>query len=563
MKRRWKAVGWVLWAVFALSGAAAVGASSAPETPPAGPAAQTPGAEPSPEPPSTPPAAMAPGAPVAPFHQTIFSVYARYGPFSPEERADNLEQKIKQVNADPDFAPELMEIVPVGGYREIVYKDIVVMSVSDADADALQKTLDAAAAYYRDNIAAAVAQHQKETELLTVLTKAGLVLLILAAFYLIIKYVNKLFQFICGKVVALKGTVIKGVRIKSYDVLDEGRCVLVVLFLVRAVKYAFLLTVLYVSLMLLFSVFPETRGLAGKLLYNVLDPLSDIVIGVRDYIPKAIAIAVIVTVFTYLIKAIKYFAGEIERGRLVISGFYPDWAIPTYNIVRALLLAFMFVVIYNFLPYSDSDVFKGVSVFLGVIVSLGSTSLMGNLMSGLVMTYMRPFRAGDFVKIGDVTGTVHEKTPFAVRITTVKNEEVVIPNATVMSAYTTNYTYSVGGASADGVTGMDGGDGLILHATVTFGYDTPWRQVHDLLLDAARKTRYVLAEPPPFVLQNALGNFCVEYHINVYVREDKKILAIYSDLYANIQDAFKGAGLDMVCPTFENFRGETRITVTK
>jgi len=569
MKRRWKAVWWMLWAAFALSGAAASGATGktpekAPEKTAARPAAaQAPETEAAPTP--LPLATGAPddAAPVAPFHSTLFHIHARYGPFSPEERAENLERKIKLIDGDASFAREELKILPVGSMCDIVYGDMVVMSVSEADAAALQKPLEETAAYYRDNIADAVEQHRKDTQLLAVLTKVGLVLLILAAFFLIIRYVNMLFRFVALKIAALKGTVIKGVRIKTYDVLDENRCVQVVLFIARVVKYAFLLTVFYISLMLLFSVFPETRGLAGKLLDNVLDPLSEIVMGVYDYKSKAIAIVVIVVVFCYLIRGVRYFAGEIARGRLVISGFYPDWAMPTYSIVRTLLLAFMVVVIYPNLPYSDSDVFKGVSVFLGVIVSLGSTSLMGNLMSGLVMTYMRPFQAGDFIKIGDITGTVREKTPFAIRVTTVKNEEVTIPNANVMSAHTTNYTYSTGSASTDGVTGSGGGDGLILHASVTFGYDTPWRRVHELLLKAARKTQHVLDDPAPFVLQNALGNFFVEYHINVYVREDKKILAIYSDLYAIIQDAFTEAGLDMVCPNFQNFRGENRIAVSQ
>jgi small-conductance mechanosensitive channel len=244
------------------------------------------------------------------------------------------------------------------------------------------------------------------------------------------------------KVASLRGTHIKGVRIKSYIVLDEERCVVSALFLVKIIKYAALLVILYFSVTLLFGIFPETRGLADRLLDYVLTPFSNVVFGVVNYLPKAFAIAVIVTIFRYLSKGIKYFAGEIEKEKLVIRGFYPDWAKPTYHIVRTLLYAFMFIVIFQYLPYSDSRIFQGVSVFIGILISIGSTALIGNLISGMVLTYMRPFCVGDFIRIGDILGTVKEKTPFAIRIMTPKNEEITIPNSNIMSAHTVNYSHS-------------------------------------------------------------------------------------------------------------------------
>jgi len=292
-----------------------------------------------------------------------------------------------------------------------------------------------------------------------------------------------------------------------------------------------------------FGIFPVTRGLAAKLLDYALTPFSNIVFGVIGYLPKAVAIAVIVTIFLYLAKGIKYLAVEIEKEKLVIKGFYPDWAMPTCNIVRALLYVFMFIVIFQYLPYSDSRIFQGVSVFIGILISLGSTALIGNLVSGMVLTYMRPFRAGDFIKIGDTIGTVKERTPFAIRVMTTKNEEITIPNSNIMSGFTTNYSQ----------TARE--NRLILHTVVTFGYDTPWRQVHELLLSAAARTQHVLEDPAPFILQRALDSFFAEYQINVYVAEEKLMPKIYSELYENIQDAFKEAGLDMTCPAYQNLSG--------
>ncbi|MDR0311573.1 MAG: mechanosensitive ion channel family protein, partial [Acidobacteriota bacterium] len=387
--------------------------------------------------------------------------------------------------------------------------------------------------------------------LLSILARAGLVLLILIAFFLIIKYVNWLFMIVRRKVVSLRGTYIKDVRIKSYNLLDGDKCIVVSLFFVKIIKYVTLLTILYFSLTLLFSVFPETRGIANMLWDYILTPFSEIVHAVKDYLPKAVAIAVIVTIFRYLAKGIRYFAGEIEKEKLVINGFYPEWAMPTCNIIRTLLYAFMFIVMFQYLPYSDSRIFQGVSVFIGLLISLGSTVLIGNLISGLVLTYMRPFRVGDFIKVGDVTGTVLEKAPFATRIMTVKNEEITIPNSNIMTAHTTNYSQTARENK------------LVLYTAVTFGYDTPWRQVHELLLAAAARTQHVLAEPAPFVLQRALDNFFAEYQINVYVAEEKLMPVIHSELYKNIQDAFKEAGVDITTPVYQSFRGENHIRITR
>ena len=490
-------------------------------------------------------------APVAPFHMPIFSIYARLGPFTPAERAERLEYTIRQLKEDPGFSLDRMELVQNGATLDIVYNGIVIMSIADGDAGYFQKSREEVADYYRENIARAIDQYRQDTELITILTRTGMVLIVLSLFYFIIKYINRLHMFTKRKVVSLRGTLIKDVRIKSYTVLDEDRCIVTALFFIKITKYVVLLTILYFSVTLLFGIFPETRGLADRLWDYVLTPFSNIVFGVKDYLPKAFAIAVIVTIFWYLAKGIRYFAVEIEKEKLVIRGFYPDWAKPTCHIIQALLGAFMFIVIFQYLPYSDSKIFQGVSVFIGVLISIGSTALIGNLISGMVLTYMRPFCVGDFIKIGEILGTVMEKTPFAIRIMTPKNEEVTIPNAGIMSAHTVNYSHSARE------------NRLVLYATVTVGYDTPWRQVHELLLAAASRTRHVLAEPQPYVLQRALDNFFAEYQINIYVTEEKLMPRIYSELYENIQDVFKEAGLDMTSPAYQNFRGENHLQITQ
>jgi len=296
---------------------------------------------------------------------------------------------------------------------------------------------------------------------------------------------------------------------------------------------------LYLSIPLAFSAFPATKNIATVLFSYVLMPFKAIFSGIIGFIPNLITIVVIIFVFRYLIKALRFLTEEISKGRLAIKGFYPDWAYPTFNIVKTLLYVFMFIVIFPYLPGSESKVFQGVSVFIGIVFSLGSSSIIGNIVSGLVLTYMRPFKVGDRIKIGDLIGNVVEKTPFVTRIRTPKNEEVTIPNSNIMSAQTFNYSQSARSY------------GLILHTTAGLGYDTPWRKAHELLLEAAKRTPDVLENPKPFILQTALDDFYVNYQLNVYVADADKMSQIYSDMHQNIQDVFNEAGIELLSPHYQ------------
>src|SRR5690606_20405429 len=198
--------------------------------------------------------------------------------------------------------------------------------------------------------------------------------------------------------------------------------------------------------------------------------------GVWDYMPNLITIIVLIIIFRYILRFARFLKNEIARGNLHIDGFYPDWANPTYQIVRVLILAFLLIVIFPYLPGSDSEIFKGVSVFLGFLFTFGSMGSLSNIIAGIVLTYMRLFKINDRVKIGEVVGDVIEKSLLVTRIRTIKNEIISIPNSTVMSSHTINY-------SSDTIS-----KGLILHTTVTIGYDVPWKDIQQALLDAADRT---------------------------------------------------------------------------
>jgi small-conductance mechanosensitive channel len=181
-------------------------------------------------------------------------------------------------------------------------------------------------------------------------------------------------------------------------------------------------------------------------------------------------------------------------------------------------------------------------VFLGVVFSLGSTSVVSNTVSGIVLTYMRALRVGDRVKIGEVTGDVLERSLLAIKVRTVQNEIVTIPNGLLQSSTITNY-------SMQAASGQ-----LILRANLTIGYDAPWPRVHEALLEAARRTPLVLSDPPPFVLQTALNDYNVAYSLNVFTREAQRIQFIESDLRQRIQDTFDEAEIEILSPMYNTIR---------
>lgn len=316
-------------------------------------------------------------------------------------------------------------------------------------------------------------------------------------------------------------------------------------------RYLFMLVQLLFTVPLVFIVFPQTEKLAYTLLGYLWMPIRQILKGIVDYIPNLFTIVVIWLAIKYMIRLIRYLAREVEAERLKINGFYPDWAMPTYHIVRFLLYAFMIAMIYPYLPGANSGVFQGISVFVGLIVSLGSSTVIANIIAGLVITYMRPYKLGDRIKLNDTTGNVVEKTPLVTRIRTPKNELITIPNSFIMSSHTVNYSSSAREY------------GLIIHSEVTIGYDAPWRKVHQLLIDAALNTPGVIDDPRPFVLETSLSDWYPVYQINAYIRDADRLPQIYSNLHQNIQDYFNEAGIEIMSPHYMAMRDGNETTIPK
>jgi small-conductance mechanosensitive channel len=488
--------------------------------------------------------------PVAPFRDTLFYFGAGIGSFTPKERAIAVTERIRNFNKEfGRIQSDSLKVFVDANYCYIAYNDFIILTITETDAQILGKEQLLLASECKTIIQNAIIQYEKDTYWLNILWRIFLLFVIVAALFFLIKLINFAFGKLSIKIEKLKGTKIKTISIKSFRLMNEDGATQFILFLVKIIRIFVILFTIYLSLPLLFSVFPATRKIATILFGYVWTPLKGMLASIVDFIPNLISIIIIVVIFRYILKGLRFVALEIRRKKLKIKGFYPDWALPTFNIIRVLLYAFMFILIFPKLPNSGSPIFQGVSVFIGVIFSLGSTTVINNIMSGLVLTYMRPFTIGDRIKIGDVVGNVIEKTPFVVRLRTPKNEEVTIPNSGVMTAQTFNYSESARTHK------------LILHTEVTFGYDTPWRKIHELLLNVAKRTEYVLENPKPFILQTALDDFYVEYQLNVYVIEADKMAGIYSELRQNIQDVFREADIEIMSPHYRAYRDGGKSTV--
>ncbi|MNL18098.1 Miniconductance mechanosensitive channel MscM precursor [compost metagenome] len=273
--------------------------------------------------------------------------------------------------------------------------------------------------------------------------------------------------------------------------------------------------------------------------------------GLLNLVPNLFFIAVIAVLTRYLLRLLKFIFDEIRMERLHFEGFYPEWAEPTYKLVRILVFLMALVVCFPYIPGSSSPAFQGLSVFLGILVSLGSSSAISNIVAGVVITYMRPFKVGDRVKIADTMGDVVEKDLLITRIQTVKKMEVTIPNSMILSSHITNYS------------SMAREGGVILNTVVTVGYEVPWPSVQQALLEAAKRTSHVLEEPKPFILQTALKDFSVAYELNAYTENEHQMLEIYSEMHKNIQTTFAEANIEIMSPQYLAMRDGNEKTIPK
>ena len=494
---------------------------------------------------------MTPGIPVIVEGDTLYYLFAKRGGHTPQQRAEMNAAAITELGKRFNLQPDSVYIESSDIVTDLMYGNKVLSSFADQDGLWEGCSRDQLAAAKRKVIVDKLKVMKDEHSLWQLGKRVLYFILVIVGQFLLFKLTIWLFNKLKARIQRLKDTKLKPISIQDYELLDTQKQVNLLVFLASLLRYAVMLLQLILTVPLLFAIFPQTKDLAYKLFSYIWEPIKSIFLGIVEYIPNLFTIFVIWLAVKYLVRLVRYLASEIQSERLKIGGFYADWAMPTFHIVRFLLYAFMIAMIYPYLPGSKSGVFQGISVFVGLIVSLGSSTVIGNIIAGLVITYMRPFKLGDRIKLNDTTGNVIEKTPLVTRIRTPKNEVVTIPNSFIMSSHTVNFSQSARDY------------GLIIHSEVSIGYDIPWRKTHQLLIEAALNTPGVVDDPRPFVLETSLQDYYPVYQVNAYIKDANQLAQVYSDLHQNIQDRFNEEGIEIMSPHYIATRDGNETTIPK
>ncbi len=478
-------------------------------------------------------------APVQVDGETLFIVRG-IASFPAKTRASLIEERILAAAQDPEFDPATLRVEQKDGDEANLFAgDTLLVKLLRADAEAEGITVDVLGEYARTRVANAIDRYRADRSP-KALTRSGLVfvlltLLLLGGLWLLRRGWRRFEGFIDMRV----ASGVEAIERKSRRLIHSKQLWGLVRGILR-LGYLFVLFViayLYVNSVL--GAFPWTRSLAADLLWLVMTPLGYMVRAIAAEVPNLVFLVILFFVFRFILRLVKLFFLAVQRSHIELVNFDPDWAMPTYRILRVLIVAFGVVVAYPYIPGSESAAFKGVSIFLGLIFSLGSTSFIANMIAGLTMTYRGAYREGDWVRIGDVEGRVAEMRLMVMRLRTRKNELVTIPNSVILNTNVVNYSAPAG----------DDGP-LVVHTQVGIGYDAPWREVEALLVRAALDTPGLRDDPPPFVHQKGLGDFAVIYEINAVGADPARLPQVYSDLHRNIQDRFNEAGIQIMSPAY-------------
>ncbi len=340
----------------------------------------------------------------------------------------------------------------------------------------------------------------------------------------------------------------KPITFKDNEIISTGMLVSSISNILKAIKWLLILSVVYLMIPFVLQELPFTHDYAVSLMASIEADLRKIGHSLLGFIPNIFFIIVTILITRSLLRFMKFIFLKISKEDIVVMGFYPEWSNTTFQLLRFFVCMFALVIIYPYLPGAGTKALEGMSVFLGLLISLGSSSAIANMIAGVMISYMRAFKEGDYVKIGESTGRIIEKGLIVTKIMTYKNEEVTIPNTQVLSSHVTNY-------SSQAKT-----EELILYTTITIGYDTPWTLVHKVMIEAANKCSMVNKEKKPFILQTALNDFHISYQLNVYTGHAKSIPAAYSELHQNLQQVFAEYGIEIMSPGFTVLRNSPKDT---
>ncbi|MGK7942274.1 MAG: mechanosensitive ion channel family protein [Crocosphaera sp.] len=490
-------------------------------------------------------------APVLVDGKEIFTIKSKLGELSPEVRANEIKNKLEEVAQNYSIVPDDIKVVNVEPLQFIQAKNIIIAAFGEGDGEAENLPLSQLVIERVDQIKQGIIDYRESRTKTSI--SWGIIKTIIATIVAVIclYLLNKVLPNIFNKVRRWQRQRLESVEFQGLQFISGRQVAKCISFLFTLIRIFLIFLVFYIYLPLILSYFPWTQPIGIKILSYFWNSINLVFSGIISYLPNVFIIAIIAIIAYYLIRFSKILFNAIGEERIVFNGFYPEWAEPTYNLVIFLIIALAAVLIFPYLPASNSAGFQGISIFAGALFTLGSTAIVGNIVSGIVLIYTRAFQLGDVINANDKTGRVVEKSMLTTRIMTPDNEVITIPNATLLASDITNYTASI----------RDQQQPLVLKTTVTLGYDVPWRKVHETLINAAKDSEGILQDPEPFVLQTSLDDFYVAYTLKAFTNSPEKMGFIYSKLHQSIQDKCNEADIEILSPHYSAVRDGHQITI--
>ena len=485
-------------------------------------------------------------APVTLDGHTLFKVRGMSA-LPASERAAMISTRIEEAAADPRFDPKEIEALDTPHMAQVIAGQRLFVRIFDADAEIERVDRNALATATAEMIRNAIIEY-RELRRPEHLRKGVLAVLVASA---ILAAVITLILWVTGWIGEfLKRRLqprVAAIKVQTLQLVPGAQVWATLAMIGRGFRLVLVALAVYIYADYSLLQFPQTRAMGERLGTYLIDPLETMGRGFLEELPSLIFLLILFFVVRVVLRVLRLYFDAVGSGAIQLANFAPEWAVPTYRLVRIGVIAFGLVVAYPYIPGSGSEAFKGLSIFFGVLISIGSSSFIANLVAGYALIYRRVFAVGDRVQIGDIVGEVIDMRLQVTRLRTNKNEEVIVPNSTILNSVVTNYST------------LAENRGLILHTTVGIGYETPWRQVEGMLLMAAKRTPEVLAEPPPFVLQRTLGDFCVTYELNAYTSSADDMIGKYHALHANILDVFNEYGVQIMTPAYEGDPAEPKV----
>lgn len=473
--------------------------------------------------------------------------------FSAEERAQTITRRLKQFARDDSLSINDLTIQHNEDDNSLYLRagQDVLLTVTLRDAKASRLTPKALAEQSRQNIKEALTQYRQDRKPGQLARNTIYALLASIAFLAVSFGVIRLSSHLFPPLRRFIASRLPGIQVQNVQIIPPAAISAFWLQVLSFIRLLILAVIFFYYVAFLLRLYPWTRAAGESILGSFYGSVELALSAIGNYLPNLFIVSIIAFIAYYTLRVIKPFFTAIAKENLVIPGFYADWAQPTYNLLMFLVVALAAILAFPYLPGFNSPAFQGVSVFLGLLLSLGSTSAITNVIGGIILIYTRAFRIGDHIRVGDVIGDIIEKNFLAIRICTPANQIITIPNSALLNNNVTNYNLSSRELSR----------GLILQTTITLGYDISWRKAHATLIDAALSTEHILRQPAPFVLQTKLGNHCISYQLNAYTSNPNLMVIIYSDLHQHIQDKCKQNGIEILSPTYTSLRDGSASTI--